>query len=441
MKTRKRLRGLGPATLLALALGLGACTSAEEVLNDGIELESKGSYEDAAWKYIRALRKDDDLFEARERLQWVSDTVVTILLDRSALSASGKRPVEAAEAFLDIDRLVSGALEVGVETVVPADYDEQRRTALDASILDLEQRAEAARRDGNYGLADDLLSDAVKRFDPVPDARHDLLSNRFDVLLAWADDLARQGRYREGVRRTDEALAIAETINLDPTPALNLRSAAMDAGTVYVAATPVWRTGGVGREISPGFLSDLNDRLELDYWSTPPEFIAFAHPALVRRRLRQLDLDRSTLSNRDARAVARDLDAHFAVVAEIDRFEVLETDVREREKQARTRSGESVVYYEIEGRVEVRARLSYAIVDEHGGVVSEGHLDENRSSDFKRAEYEGDPRDLDVSRGVRSLFDPDRYDESLERAEEELARRLAERFGRMVFDRVLGRVG
>jgi len=429
------------AMCLGLALAIGSCTSAEEVLNDGIELEAKGSYEEAAWKYIRALRKDDDLTEARERLQWVSDTLVTVYLTRAARAEDTNRPVEAAEAYLEIDRLHSGALEVGVETWLPGNYGSRRRDALDRAVAELEQRAQAARAERRFDRADDLLRDAVERFDPDPPTRHRLLTARFDVLLNWADDLSFRGLFREAVRRTDEALAIAETNALDPTPAIQLRNAALEAGTVYVAATPVWRAGRLGRDVSPSLLSDLNDRLELDFWSAPPEFVAFAHPALVRRRLRQLDLDRESLSRRDARVIARDLDADFAVIAEIDRFDVIEKDLRDRVKQARTKKGEEVVYTETEGRVEIRARLSYAIVDDNGNVVREGHADENRSADFKRAVYVGDYRDLDISRGTRSLFESDRYEESLERAEEELARRLAERLGQVVFDQVLSRVG
>lgn len=439
MVTRNRMRRLQMASFV-FALAISACTSAEELMDDGVELEAKGSYEEAASKYMRALRKDDGLTEARERLQWVADTLVVTYLDRSARSEDFGRPVEAAEPFLDIDRLVSGAREVDVVVWLPEDYYMKRRRILDAAIADLRDRAHGSRSAARFGEASDLLADAVERFDPEPPTRDQLLIERFDILLAWADDVSARGRFREAVRHTDEALAIAETVALDPTPAIQRRNAAMEAGTVYVAATPVWRRGRHGREMSPAFLSDLNDRLELDYWSDPPEFIAFAHPALVRRRLRQLDLDHESLSNREARIIARDLDADFAVVAEIDRFEVLEKDVRRRDKQARTRQGKDAVYVEIQGEVEVRARLSYSIVDRNGGVINSDDFEEHRSSDFKRAEYKGNYRDLDISRGTRDLFDSDRYDESVEHAEEDLAKRLAERLGREVFDHVLRRV-
>jgi tetratricopeptide (TPR) repeat protein len=422
-------------------LAISACTSAEELMDDGIELEAKGSYEEAASKYLRALRKDDGLTEARERLQWVADTLVVMYLDRSAQAEDFGRPIEAAEPFLDIDRLISGASEVDVDVWLPEDYYMQRRSLLDAAIADLRDRARGARSAGRFGEASDLLSDAVERFDPAPPTRDQLLIERFDILLAWTDDASARGRFREAVRHTDEALAIAETVALDPTPAVQRRNAAMEAGTVYVAATPVWRGGRHERDWSRAFLLDLNDRLELDYWSNPPDFIVFAHPALVRRRLRQLDLEHESLSNHEAGIIARDLDADFAVVAEIDRFDVVEKDVHRKEKQAKTRGGNDAFYVEIQGEVEVRARLTYAIVDRNGGVVRSDDFEEQRSSDFTRAEYKGNYRDLDISRGTRDLFDRDRYDESLEKLQEELAERLAQRLGQAVFDRILSRIG
>ncbi len=177
----------------------------------------------------------------------------------------------------------------------------------------------------------------------------------------------------------------------------------MEAGTVYVAATPVSRSGRRGREVPPDFLADLNDRLELDYWSNPPEFIAFAHPALVRRRLRQLDLDHETLSDQDARIIARDLDADFAVVARIEHFDVVEKDVHRKDKQAKTKSGKDVVYSEMRGEIEVQVRLTYSIVDFNGDVLRSDDFEEHRSSDFKRAEYNGKYRELDIPEGNAAI--------------------------------------
>jgi len=93
----------------AVSLAAGACTSAEETLKDGIELEQAGSYEDAAWKYIRALQKDSDLMEARTRLVWVADTVVARYLDRADAAEAAGGWVQAAEAYIKIDRLWTSA--------------------------------------------------------------------------------------------------------------------------------------------------------------------------------------------------------------------------------------------------------------------------------------------------------------------------------------------
>jgi hypothetical protein len=426
--------------LVLIGFAAGACTSAEELLEDGVELEEAGSYEEAAWKYIRALDKDDELTEARNRLEFVADTVIAIHFREADRAGARSRPVEKGEAFLAIDRFVSAASEVGVEPRLPEDYAAQRRNALDEAISELSHRAESERAGGRFDRGVDLLREAVDRFDPMPQARDQLLAARFELLLEWADDLSRTGRFREAVRRTDEALAIAETIDLDPGLAIEMRNAAMEAGTVYVVATPVSRADRLGREVPRSFLADLNDRLELDFWSAPPEFLAFAHPALVRRRLRELRLERESLSRRDARIIAHDLDADFAVVADIDRFETLERDVEERRKNARTWAGEEVVYLEIRGKLEIRTRLSYAIVDHYGDVIREDRIEEHRSEKFRRAKYNGDYHDLDISRSMRNQFDGDEYDEKLERLEEEIARRLAERFGRIVFDQVLSRV-
>jgi len=188
--------------------------------------------------------------------------------------------------------------------------------------------------------------------------------------------------------------------------------------------------------MTPWFLGELNDELEIDFWSNPPEFIAMAHPALVRQRMRHLGMRRRPLGQRDGKRLAIDMDADLVVVSEIERFSWFEDDVSERAREAETDDGEKVTYYEIRGKLKYHALVRWMIVDRSGHVIEENHFEESRRRDFRRAEYEGNWHDLDLSGSERKLFRPHQYADLREKLDEEMATRIASRLAERTFRRL-----
>lgn len=429
-----RLAGL---TILALvACLLAACTSAEELMEDGAELEAEGRYEEAARKYIAAYDKDPSIVDLDVKATSLGNRVVDDLLFEAQTASGSDRPVQSAETYMKIDDLVLKALEAGLHLDRPSDYGDLRfDTFRDAVAVLIDDAIEAFDR-GDVNRADEIIRDALRRFDPTAEETEVLLQVHYDVLLAWADRATNLGRFREAIAKADEALAVAEEGSFPPDPAIALRTRAIDLGTLYVAAAPA-RTWGRDRDaVSPWLIAEVNDRLELNYWSSPPELVAMAHSALVRQRIRQLGFGRGPLSRRDARMLAADLDADFVVLPEVERFEWTERNVRDRPKQARTHSGKEVVYSEIRGKIEYEARVRLMIVSRSGDVLVDDHFQDRRSRDFKRAEYDGDYRDLDLSSSDRKLFRRDHLDDLLSEVENDLIDRVTQRIAERAYDRL-----
>lgn len=440
-------RYAGLLLLAVIALLLSACTSAEELMEDGARLETEGRYEDALRKYIQAYDKDPEIIDLEVQITDLGNRVVTDLIAMAAEAeaeaeaearpeSAGNLAIEAAETYVRIDELVLRAFEVGIALDRPDDYRDQRYSAFRAAVSSLAETGRRLHRDGDLAGSDAVYRKALDRFDPTAEETRQLLLGRFEVLLAWADRATAAGHYREATGRADEAVAVAERLGIRPDDALAVRARAIDLGTLYVAAAPVRSRHRAEHEMSPWFLHEINDRLDLDFWSQPPEFIAMAHGALVRQRLRHLGLGRGPLSTHDARHLALDLDADLTVVNEIERFSWIEKDVQERIKQARTRSGEQVTYVEIRGKLEYYALVNILIVARNGNVIYDDHIEERRRRNFKYAEYDGDFHDLDVSGGDRKLFRRHRYGDLRTELEEEMAARITERVSDRVFDRL-----
>ena len=334
-----RITGL---LLLAILVGLlSACTSAEELVEDGAELEAQGRYEEAVRKYIAAYDKDPSIIDLEARVTELGNQVISDWYADARSAFDDGMYVRSAETYMQIDDLVLRAAEAALFLDRPADYGDRRYEAFRRAVRVLEDTALDRFEQGDLAAADGLFKDALARFDPTPDETHELLVGRHNVLLAWTDQATANGHFREAVSRADEALAIAEQAGIPVEDAVALRMRAIDLGTLYVAAAPV-RGIERGRDaVSPWIMAELNDRLELDYWTKPPEFVAMAHGALVRQRIRSLGFGRRPLSRHDARILASDLGSHLVVLTEVERFNWEEEDIEERpaSSQNSSRSG------------------------------------------------------------------------------------------------------
>jgi tetratricopeptide (TPR) repeat protein len=425
--------------LLLLALAavlLFGCTSAEELVEEGQKLETQGLYEQAAYKYIAAYEKDPSVPNLRLMVMDLGNLVVSEHIDEGERAFREGRFVNAAESYVAVDELVLRAFEVGIQLDRPENYSDRRNRIMRRAISDLLEEGRALYETGRLEQADRVFRRALDDFDPSFKESQRLLVGRFNVLVAMADRSTGAGHYREAVNWADQAMAIAMDAGIGSGPAAAARARAIELGTLYVAATPMRSWNRQRGGASGWVLGEMNDRLELEYWSDPPPMIAMAHGALVRQRMRHLGLGRRALNRLDARALAFELNADLVVLLEAERFNWTEDKVRRRPRTARTHSGETVSYDEIESRIEYRAVVRLAIVRRDGSLIFDDHVDEKRHRDFTRAEYDGDVRELDISGGKRKLFREDRFDDFLADLEEELVERITDRVAHRTFDRL-----
>ena len=94
------------AFLLPL-LFTSACASAEDRLVEGIDLQNRGRYMEAVYRYAEALEKDATLVEAQIRLVAAGDTAVTIAMDDADDLERRGDPVQAAAQYRDVDRMLA----------------------------------------------------------------------------------------------------------------------------------------------------------------------------------------------------------------------------------------------------------------------------------------------------------------------------------------------
>ena len=68
------------AVLLLTLVVMSACASAEDRLNQGVELQSQGRYVEAVYRYAEAIEKDSEILEARERMVAAGDSAVMLAM-------------------------------------------------------------------------------------------------------------------------------------------------------------------------------------------------------------------------------------------------------------------------------------------------------------------------------------------------------------------------
>lgn len=425
--------------LCAALLFTAGCASASKRFEQGQELEERGDYAGAVERYVQSLRKDADQPEVRERLAEAAAVYVEATLAAADRAHTEGRFAEAAEAYRTLDLLIDDADEVDVPVVLPETYADDRRTRFDDALAALVADAEAAFDAGRWSQAL-ALYDRLDRYDPAPGYLDDREDARRRIYLAWADDDLAAGRYRDAAAHADDALALLEPDSDAARDALDIRAAALERGTMYVAVVP-FRNETRGEGAPPAFLAELNDVLYLDHWSVPPPFVAVADPVLVGRELRRRDLRRGDLSRNEAARVGRAVGADFVIVGAVERFEATEEDVRSRTERARTRDGVDTTYTVRSGRLRYSVEVAYEVVDvARRRVVDRGRASESETGRFELAVYDGDPRDLRLDRGERRLFDERRLDDEARDIEAELIDDLAPRIAERVFDDVLRRV-
>ncbi len=329
---------------ITLVLTIGGCASANKRYQQGSELERQGQYVEAARKYIDALKKDGDHAEARAKLREVGPRAVDSFLENARRAAASGRKPDAADSYLRLDEFLAAAAAVGEPLARPSDYAAQRRTVFDEAIEALIHDGRASEEAGEWYAARRAYRRADRYF-PDTGQVDRLVDGLIGTHLGWSEADLEMGRYRSAVGHADQALTLAGGPDSDAgRTAIELRATAIELGTIMVAVAPLWRTDDAARFLPDGFLTALNDELELEAWSDPPMFIAIMDPLLVRRALRDLRYHSTLMTAPETTRLGREVGADVVVTADIQIFTVTERDVGEEVRNAKTRAGKPASY-------------------------------------------------------------------------------------------------
>lgn len=424
---------------LLLLTSLAGCVSTKERYEKGRSLEAEGRYAEAARNYIRVLRDRPGWQDTRADLEAAgAEAVDRFLDDANAAEAAGDYE-RAVEALAALDDLRNGAAGVGVTLPVPADYDDYRREMTGAAADQLVDRAEAAEAAGRWADALRAYERVAERY--APGRRAEMDAARARVFVRWSEHDLAAGHFRAAYDRAGQALQFAGPDAPPARLARELQADALAAGTRYVAFLPSGSTDAVARHTPRDLLHTLDEVLEYEYWADPPLFVAAVDPAALHRELRRLRPGRDRLSERQAAEVGRAVDADDVVLLDLTAFTWEEKDLKTERRAARTRGRGAVdtVYTVERYRVDVRGEVAYAVVDPRTrAVVERGTVRADASDRFERGRYAGNPRDLDLGRRDRDLFDEDALEDAEHALEEAFVDRLAERVAARVYE-TLGR--
>lgn len=388
--------------VIGVALSLAACASATKRVEQGQELQRQGRPAEAAERYIQALKKDQKLDSARAGLRSAGAAAIDGYL-RTA--ATDPNPYAAADAYLAIDDLTRRAQEVGIQLIVPPDYDARRRATLDRVIGQV--LIDARNLAGQRQFADALnrLARAVNAYQPSSAQGAALGSTGAEVALAWARADTTAGQFRSAFGRVEPIPNIPGVSRAQTDDARALQAAALARGTRRVAIVPVWATVSARRDLPDDALPALGDALRENPWASPPQFVELVSPDLVERELRGLGLTRRTLTTIEAARLGRGLDADFVVVAEIDSVRRTESNVRVTRRPARTTRGADTAYVIEEGQARLDAHATFVLIDRNGQRWTDYQpVTASASGSFTRVRFAGDYRTLDLRQAERDLF-------------------------------------
>lgn len=435
--THLRLTRRAALAFAAIALAAG-CASANKRYEQGLQLEQSGRPADAAQRYIDALKKDRTLADARTRLAETGTRAIASYLDEAGRFEGVGSYIEAADVLRRLDELRGDAGAVGVPLQPPAGYDQRRRATFDRAVDLAVSASGSALGRSDYSAAIGWLERASQRWEPTLADRERLASARYDALFGWAQGEMSAGRYRAAYERAAQAAALGR---YETGGAAELQAEALRRGTVRVAILPVMGRAQVRDSLPDDLFAELNDELALNHWNRPPLWLDVVDPVAAGREARRHGGARQPLDISAAAQIGRRLGARMVVVMEIDSVRRGEAGVTTQRRAARTQAGADTAFTVREGRVETWARVTWHVVDAAGWdrVAEEGTADARSTARFRRAEYRGDWRTLDLPLADRTLFASAGRGYTRETVRE-LVSGLSDRLGRDVYDAVLRRV-
>lgn len=423
---------------ILLALLVCGCASATKRFEQGTELENQGRYADAAERYLQALRKDPGMVQARERLTVVAPLLIQQYMEDAERYRALGSNVQGADLYVAIDALVRDAGSVGVPLELPQSYHASEQNAFNDAIDQLMLSGEEFEARSRWQQAMNTYAQ-IDAYAPTAAQRRFATEARVRTAIAWGEADFAAGHYRAAAERADMALELLRGATHPATDrAQNLRQEAITRGTIHVAVAPVARPQHTAYSLPPDFTSALNDEMELHYWSQPPLFVAVLDPLVVRRELRFEGLSRRPLNTRGATRLGRNLGADYVVASRISDFVAAEKNVSYDDRAARTRADQDTSYVVVKGRMDYELTIAFTVIEVRSGrAARSGTCAVNATNDFERAEYDGDPSELELSARERRLFDPHWQRESARDAETHLLEGMTDVLARRVFNELL----
>lgn len=425
--------------LLAVPLVLAACASAEKRLEQGMELEMQGRFDQAVVRYVEALEKDNTLQEARTRLLEVGDSAISrhlTQLDRWAATGDQVRAVQHVNA---IDNLLARARTVGVRLPIPGDYTQRRRAAFDGAVEGYLEEGETARARGRYGDAIAAFQQA-RRFEPTADQRNRAWEGEAGSLVDWSADELNRGNLRAAfdvAARVHTVEGAPRELSLE---ADQIMEDALSRGEVELMPLPLV-VGG--RRPDPALLDlevRVNDFLAQGPWRSPPPFIRITDDGQVRQVVREASALGSGLRASAVGLLLRLVEADYGSWMELVSLEATEFDVDQTSRAVRTRDGRQTAYILEQGDRRLRAEVRVVVVDRNGNPLTDLVLVGTGEGPFRRGVYEGDPADLNLDRNEVDHFDRLVLEAQESAIREALAADLADQLAAAVFDPILGRI-
>jgi len=424
---------------LALIFALINCASVEKRYRKGQEMESKGRLEEAAQRYIRVLKKDPSMQDARVRLEDVGAQLIDTYLEQAGAYESTGAYESAVAALNRIDNLRRRTSQVGVVLSVPEGYEDFRQEMIDAAIASLFEQGELNEQAGNW-------AEALRRYDRLrayplsPEQAQKADEARAGVHIKWAEQDLGRAYFRAAYGRAQKALDILGPDSETGSRALQLQKAALEAGTRTVAVLPFWASIRAAEEGPRGMESDLYDTLLYEYLSNPVLFVAPVDPGAIHREMSRLRIRSGEITRQTASMVGLTLNTDFVVIGWIESYSFEEGIPEEIERQAPLRRDRStrVTYIERKFAVEMTAEVVYQVIDPTASrVLGDETVVAKVSGQFRRGYYDGDYTTLDLSREERMLFNKEAWLQAEEEMETLLYNKLSERIAASIFNRVL----
>jgi len=424
---------------LALIFALINCASVEKRYRKGQEMESKGRLEEAAQRYIRVLKKDPSMQDARVRLEDVGAQLIDTYLEQAGAYESTGAYESAVAALNRIDNLRRRTSQVGVVLSVPEGYEDFRQEMIDAAIASLFEQGELNEQAGNW-------AEALRRYDRLrayplsPEQAQKADEARAGVHIKWAEQDLGRAYFRAAYGRAQKALDILGPDSETGSRALQLQKAALEAGTRTVAVLPFWASIRAAEEGPRGMESDLYDTLLYEYLSNPVLFVAPVDPGAIHREMSRLRIRSGEITRQTASMVGLTLNTDFVVIGWIESYSFEEGIPEEIERQAPLRRDRStrVTYIERKFAVEMTAEVVYQVIDPTASrVLGDETVVAKVSGQFRQGYYDGDYTTLDLSREERMLFNKEAWLQAEEEMETLLYNKLSERIAASIFNRVL----